>query len=254
METILKKGENNLRNDINIIIFGGYVNGYSIARTIKETYDIKPIILDYKKLFSSKSKLCDFMLTYDPKKEEEKFLEHMKVIGQKLEGKKNIIFVTNDEWLIPLSIHRKELEKYFIYTFSDWEIIKNLTIKKNLYRLCEDLQISFPKTQIIDKESIYKIKTLKLPILLKPSNVVNYIKSIKGKRNNVFNNYDDALSFLKICFEKYNDLIIAQEYIPGGVENLYTASTYSNKVVFKKISIGYRLSQYLQAGTITSGY
>lgn len=50
----------------------------------------------------------------------------MKVIGQKLEGKKNIIFVTNDEWLIPLSIHRKELEKYFIYTFSDWEIIKIL--------------------------------------------------------------------------------------------------------------------------------
>lgn len=244
-----------MKDEANIIIFGGYVNGYSIARTINETYSLKPFIFDYKKQFSSKSKFVNYRMTYNPA-ETEKFIQDLKNFGKKTKDKKNIIFVTNDEWLIPLAKHKKDLEEYYIYTFSDWEVIKQLTIKKNLYQLCEQLEIPYPQTEVIDKQNINKIKKLKTPILIKPSNVVNYINSVKEKRNNVFDNYNDAEQFIIKCFKKYEDLLIAQEYIPGGVENLYTATTYSNKDgLLLGISIGHKLSQYPpEAGTITSGY
>ncbi|SIN78769.1 Predicted ATP-dependent carboligase, ATP-grasp superfamily [Acetomicrobium flavidum] len=243
-----------MKDNTNIIILGGYINGYSIARTIYETYGIMSYIFDYRSHFSSKSKIVYYKIVPNPRYVD-KFLEYMICFGNKNKERNNILFVTNDEWLVPLAKHKEELEKYYMYTFSDWNIIEKLTIKKNLYQLCENIKIPYPHTMFIDQCNIDNIKLLEYPILIKPSNVVCYINTIQGKRNNIFNNYSDAIQFLNKCFQKYNDLFIAQEYIPGGVENLYTATTYSNKnAVLKGISIGHKLSQYPpEAGTMTAG-
>jgi len=241
---------------MNIIIFGGYVNGYSIARTIYETYGIRSHIFDYVKRFSSRSKIVSYHMTSNPTKETTKFLDEMRRFAETMKDKENIIFVTNDEWLIPLAKHRSDLEKYFTYTFSNWEVIEQLTIKKNLYQLCGTLEIPYPRTKVIDEYNIGMIDELQCPLLVKPSSVVNYMAITKEKRNNVFSNHAEAKNFLKKSFENYKDLFIVQEYIPGGPENLYTATTYSNKNGFLKgISIGRKLSQNPpEAGTITSGY
>lgn len=245
-----------MNSDTNVIIFGGYVNGYSIARTIYETYGIKSHIFDYVKRFSSKSRIVSYHMTHSPAKETTKFLDDIKDFGKATNGKENIIFVTNDEWLIPLAKYKSDLEEHFTYTFSDWEVIEKLTIKKNLYKLCETLGIPYPNTKVIDEDSVDMIDDLQCPLLVKPSSVVNYMMITKERRNNVFNNHTEAKNFLRRSFKNYKDFFIVQEYIPGGPENLYTATTYSNKNGFLKgISIGHKLSQNPpEAGTITAGY
>ena len=243
-------------NDFNILIFGGYVNGYSIARTIYETYNIKPYIFDYRNHFSKKSKILNYINTFDPNNQTEEFIYDLIKFGKDNKKKQNIIFVTNDEWLIPISQNRKVLDEYFVLPFSEWNIIEKLTIKENLYKLCDEINLDYPKTELINQKNVENIKKLKFPILIKPSNVVKYINNIGGKRNHIFENFNNANLFLENSFKKYDENFVVQEYIPGGVENLYTATTYSNKEgEIKGISIGHKLTQYpSEAGTITSGY
>lgn len=241
------------------VIFGGYVNGYSIVRTFYDTYKIKSIVCDYKKRITCYSSFCTHKIVSDPKSNEASFLKEIKKIGIELQ-KKNftpVIIATNDEWLIPLSMHRHELEDIFIYSFSEWDTIEKLTIKENLYKYCDELDIKYPKTAVITKGDFEEELEMKAPLLIKPSEVVKYIELFPGeKRNNIFNNVIEVKKFAEEKFSKgYSGKFILQEYIPGGIENLYTITTYSDRIGrLKGASIGHKLTQNPpEAGTITSG-
>lgn len=80
------------------VIFGGYVNGYSLARTLQETYKIKSIICDYTNSISYYSKFCEYRVVTDPQKNEELFVEEVQNIGKLIREDKKIpiLIVTND--------------------------------------------------------------------------------------------------------------------------------------------------------------
>lgn len=243
------------------VIFGGYVNGYSITRTFYQTYGIQSIICDCVKNISFYSKMCKQITVSDPKYNEDKFIYEMENIGKDLREKNivPIIITTNDQWLIPLSKHRERLEKYFVYSFSEWNIIEKLTIKKHLYKYCDELNVIYPKTFICSKSEFNEMHLqMKLPILVKPSEVVDFVSLFPNeKRNYIFNTIDELKAFLNDKFTRgYESSFVLQEYVPGGVENLYTITTYSDRksLKLKGVSIGHKLTQYpKEAGTITSG-
>lgn len=241
------------------VIFGGYVNGYSIARTFYETYGIKSVICDYKKRLTYYSSICIHKIVSDPKGKEEVFLQEIRDIGLELkaEGYKPIIIATNDEWLIPLSKHRNQLEEIYLYSFSEWDIIEKLTIKENLYKYCDELNIKYPITRVWTPDNLDEAVNMSAPFLIKPSEVVKYIDLFPGvKRNNIFESLAEVKEFARQKFnEGYDGKFILQEYIPGGIENLYTITTYSDRMgKLKGVSIGHKLTQNPpEAGTITSG-
>lgn len=240
------------------VVFGGYVNGYSLARTFKETYNIKSIICDYTNSISYYSEFCEYRIVTDPQKNEELFVEEVQNIGKLIREDKKIplLIVTNDIWLIPLSKYKEELEKIFMYTFSDVETINELANKNKLYELCDKIGVDYPKTYKYNNYN-ESIENLTPPLLIKPSNVPEFIGYFPNKkRNGVFSTLEDARAYLEEIYSKgYKDEMIIQEYIPGGVENLYTCTTYSTqKGIVKGVSVGCKLSQYPEeAGTITSG-
>ncbi|HHY80202.1 MAG TPA: hypothetical protein GX516_07655 [Thermoanaerobacter sp.] len=250
-----------MKDDTNIIIFGGYVNGYSIARTIYETYGIIPYIFDYRVHFSYKSKIINYQVIPNPK-DTEIFLDYLIDFGKRNYYRKNIIFVTNDEWLMPLSQHRKQLERYYIYTFSGWEIIEQLTIKNNLYQLCETIKIPYPLTVIINQSNISSVKMLKYPMESAKKLTLFYypmlsffletdekkrdkrrLISMPGRRSNQKTFFDEVIDkrsprnhFLKV----YD--IVNWTPIEKGLEILYDPSngrpSYPPLVMFKALFLG----------------
>lgn len=244
--------------DFKPVIFGGFVNGYSLARTFYETYKISSHIVDIEKSISYYSKFCDYSIVSDPRKDIQNFISEVKEIG--LSIKKNnkipILLATNDIWLIPLAKCKSELEAIYLYSFSDWDIINKLINKNHLYKLSDFLNIPYPKTLVCTNKNT-EINDLTPPLIVKPSNVVEYLSFFPNtKRNNIFEKEEDAVDFINYVYNKgYQDKFIIQEFIPGGVENLYTCTSYSNKKgLLKGASVGYKLSQYPdEAGTITSG-
>ncbi|WP_371372116.1 ATP-grasp domain-containing protein [Sporomusa aerivorans] len=241
------------------VIAGGYVNAYSIARTFHETYGINSLICNYQSDFTSYSSFCECINVPDPRYCEQPLLAAMREIGLKLahQGKKAILFVTGDEWLTIFSKHKHVLEDIFEFTFPDWNVVEQLTIKDKLYKLCDKLLIKYPKTCVCFTNNISDCKALKPPILIKPSSVTDFISAFsRGPRNQVFSSHEEVAQYIQKKFiEGYSSPFIVQEYIPGGIENLYTITTFSdsNKVL-KGVSIGHKLTQYPKdAGTITSG-
>ncbi len=240
------------------VIFGGYVNGYSLARTFKETYGIDSLICDHLINISSYSIFCEYQLVTNPQLNEQKFVEDVKCVGTSIRNNNQIplLIVTNDIWLIPLSKYKKELEEIFLYSFSDAKIINELANKKILYEICEKINISYPKTYKYNgsNKNFYNLLP---PVLIKPSNVPKFISFFPDKkRNGVFETLEEAQNYLNELYSRgYQDDMIIQEYIPGGVENLYTCTTYSTRMgIVKGVSVGCKLSQYPpEAGTITSG-
>jgi D-aspartate ligase len=240
-------------------IFGGFVNGYSIARTIYETYGIKSVICDYSKKFSYYSSFVDYKIVPDPKIDEEIFINHILELGKEdITNCPKVIFTTNDEYMIPLSKGRKKVEKYFVYPFADWNVIKKLTVKSELYNICENLKIPFPATHRVFSEKDLKKLKLKFPILVKPILVVDYVKIFKGmKRNVVFENKSELNKYvLNIIKSGYKGGLLLQEYVKGETENLFTVTSYVGKDgKMKGVSTGYKIKQYpKEAGTIQTGF
>ncbi len=240
------------------IILGGYVNGYSLARTFKETYNVNSFVCDYVKQISCYSVFCDFKLVSNPQINEKKFITEMILLGNiiRKNGEIPILLVTNDIWLIPMSKNKHKFNDLFIYSFSDWNIIERLANKSMLYDYCDTIGANYPRTvKCTSVNSDYN--KLLTPLLVKPSNVTSFIKHFpRIKRNNIFYDYNEVKIFLnKIFNQGYEHDMIIQEYIPGGPENLYTCSTYSDKNgILKAASVGCKLSQFPhEAGTITSG-
>lgn len=240
------------------VIFGGYVNGYSLARTFYELYEIDSVVCDVKKNITKNSYFCKYIIVPDPQKNEDDFIRFVKELGEKLVDKDEIpvLLVTNDIWLIPLGKHKEILKSVYKYTFSDWEVIKLLANKSSLYKLSDTIGVSYPKTHRYNIENS-DFKHLLPPLLIKPSNVPMFINSFpRFNRNHIFSSYQSAEQFLHNVYSTgYEDDMIIQEFIPGGVENLYTCTSYSDrKGNIKGVSVGCKLSQYPEeAGTITSG-
>ena len=240
------------------VIFGGYVNGYSLARTFNETYNVESIICDYTKNIACYSKFCNYKIITNPQKNEEQFIKDVEKIGRliRINDEIPILLVTNDIWLMPLSKYKNILQEIFVYTFSDSEIIDELANKNTLYELCGKIGVDYPKTHryCIENKDFYQLKP---PLLIKPSNVPEFINYFpNNKRNEIVSTIEEASSYLERIYSVgYQGEMIIQEYIPGGVENLYTCTTYSTQYgKVKGVSVGYKLSQYPEnAGTITSG-
>jgi D-aspartate ligase len=241
------------------VIFGGYVNGYSLARAFYETYKIKSVICDIERKFSYHSIFCNLIIVENPNKNVEKFIYSVKNIGKAIrsESKLPLLLVTNDIWLIPLAKYKNELEDIYIYSFSGWDIIEKFVNKNTLYSVSDLLGIPYPKTVIIDSNKNINIKQLNCPLLVKPSDVNQYTHFFPDKkRNRIFDTEEKTLEYIEsIYINNYTGCFIIQEYIPGGVENLYTCTTYSNNNgEIKAASTGCKLSQSpAEAGTITSG-
>jgi len=238
------------------IICDSFINTLGLVRSFGEE-GINSIVIDFKKGIATASKYASWIKSPHPK-EEESFILFLIALGKKLRTK-GFILVTNDIWLLPIARNKKRLEKYFIVPMSNWDIVNNALNKTFLYDFAKRYHISHPKTCIIKNLDIDydKLKGLRYPIILKPSMTTDFTGVVEEPRNTIVKDEKDLKRWLE-SIRKYqfkNIEIIAQEYIPGGIETLYTITSYTDmNGQLKAFSIGHKIRQYpLNAGTITSG-
>lgn len=241
------------------VILGGYVNGLGLVRSLGQA-GITSIIIDYERNIASHSRyVCDHFISPHPAMETEAFIEFMVEIGKQL-PQKGVLFCTNDIWLIPVSKCQKKLEPYYFYPMSSWDVIERCEDKAQLYKLATEAEIPHPKT--ITVNSIMELKEYEsdvpYPCVLKPSITVGFMEKLGSSGRTLHIETVEEMAYWKkrmIEVELTDTPLILQEFIPGGTENLYTLTAYSNKdgniIAY---STGHKIRQNPpDAGTIVSG-
>ena len=221
------------------ILFGSDRNVYGMAIGFYEEYKIHSIAVCKLKYIETKySKLLEFYSNSDIEKKEV-FLKTLHDIKEKYHNSKLILIACSDVYARLIIENKKELEKDFIVPYIDEDMMNSLIIKENFYKTCEKYDLNYPKTVICNKKNYKNIKlNFDFPIIVKPSDSVNYWKSsFEGKKKIFLLNTEEE--FRKILNNVYSstydkDLII-QEYIPGDDTALRVLNAYvdsNHKVTF----------------------
>ena len=124
-------------------IFGGFVNGLGIARSLAKD-GIQSDVFDVSECLAAQSSSASFIQSPSPV-DEYKFIQF--IIKHSLKQKlKPVCFITNDIWLVPLLKNREKLEEYMHFPMSCWNIIEKCYDKEYLSNHCKIHKIPHPKS------------------------------------------------------------------------------------------------------------
>lgn len=222
--------------NFDVLLIGTDVNAYYMARNFHEEYGIKSYVLGrVPMLFTSLSKIVDLTIVPDLL-EPGIFIKTLKDMALKIGNKKIILIGCNDDYVLEIVKNKDELSKYYLFNYTDMDLFLKLANKEMFYESFKDSGIDFPKTCFYDvKKDLGKLEEVKgfeFPIIVKPSNVVEYHKCTFANQAKVYklNSLEEIIRVIKeIKDAGYSDKLIIQEFIPGDDHMLFDCVFYCDR-------------------------
>jgi predicted ATP-grasp superfamily ATP-dependent carboligase len=210
-------------------ILGRYITSDLGTLRSLSSKNIPTVVLNpYKKQISSFSKYYRGITCPNPKQNEDPYVNFLIDIGKNLNAK-GVLIPNGDAEVHTILKNKNRLEKYYLFTSSDYKTTEKLLNKKLFYKLVDKLEIPYPKTHFIDDESnILKIsKKTTYPCILKPIHS-DYFKTDFKTRLFFIKNKEELVKKYKISTTK-NHKVMVQEIIPGGSENNHGFNAYFDR-------------------------
>jgi len=210
-------------------IIGSYITtGLGIARSLGRQ-GVPVIWIDYKPSQSGfYSKYCEGLVCPNPKEKEEKYIDFLLEIGEKL-NQKGVLFPISDTNTLTLLKYKKKLEKYYTIPMSDIETAKIFINKQIFYWTLEKHDIPIPKTyfplNISDVRDISE--EINYPCLIKPAYSDSFRYDFKTKLF-VADSNDKLIDEYMRAGLKHHDVVI-QEVVPGDAGHMYGFNAYYDK-------------------------
>jgi predicted ATP-grasp superfamily ATP-dependent carboligase len=153
----------------------------------------------------------------------------LKDLGKKL-IKKAVLYPCQDINVLLVSKYRNELKNYYHVILPSHGVVKMLSNKLSFYNYAQENNLPIPPTFIIKNYADAKNAALKLkyPSVLKPPvRSSKWLKNTSEKAFKVFN-ADEFISIFQ-QYKNLSDIMMAQEWIEGSDNNLYSCNCYFNK-------------------------
>lgn len=220
--------------DFDVVLVGTDINAYYMARNFYEAYNIKPHVVGRVPMkFTSLSKILKLTIKEDLLNEEI-FVNTLIDLSKKINKEKIILIGCTDDYVSLIIKNKKKLKDYFLFNYVDDELLEKLVNKEKFYSSFKDFDLDLPKTYIYDlntslKELNKTIKDFMYPLIIKPSNVVEYhVHSFEGmSKVYKLNNFEEVEKCLTdIKNSGYRDSVIIQEFIPGDDTLLFDSVFY----------------------------
>lgn len=212
-----------------ILLLGSDINTYYMARCYHELYSKKADVLGKEKMrFTYKSSIIN--ISYNDNLRKEEYFSDILIEYSKKHYKEKVLLIPCHDIYVRLVVeNKKELEKYYIFNLPSYEITNNLLIKEKFYQTYKNLE--FPKTYIYNLNDKLEIENFNYPLILKPSNGIEYYKHDFLNQAKVYklNNIEEVKKTINQIKESgYKETLIIQEYIEGDDTNLFDSVFYVN--------------------------
>ena len=214
------------------MLFGGDINTYSVARAFYEEYGIRSFVFGkYPTGPSYGSKIISYHANVKIDTDDY-FMKVVKKFCNLHSDKKVITIGCGDSYVALLSRHKDELPKNAIAPYIDFELMDKLQQKELFYSLCDKYGIDYPDTYIYKKGMDPNAALpFKFPVILKPSNGINYWQHEFPTQEKVYTIRDQE-TLVKVINDiygaGYDDSLIIQDMIPGNDEYMRVLTSYSD--------------------------
>ena len=224
------------------IVVGCDILAYSYVRELNRAFGIEQTIVlaaaDIKML--STSRFTDYRLIPDVHDAEVLYATLEGIAAEFAHENPNIVpmvFGCDDCHARMLSEAKPRLEAAgIVVPYIDFDLLDDITQKRRFYELCEELDIPFPKTWYFDcgnGPDELPVNEFPYPLIAKPSNSAQFQDaepSIDGWRKiyEIESPEELAQVWRSIRTSDYNNLLVLQDFIPGGDDAIRTLTTFSD--------------------------
>ena len=224
------------------VVFNCHITGLAVARALGRR-GVPVIALDrddkgygLHSRYVAAAGLCPY-----PLDDERAFIDLLLEIGAAL-GQKAVLFPCLDEWVFAVARHRRELEEFYLFPFSELDTIERLLDKNLLYKTCEAQGIPIPRTWYVGEQSPAEIAAeIPFPCIVKPALQREFTNEFGDK---VFR-AESRADFLALCERAAHHPLLAQEIVGAGVDSFYSLCSYLGRDgAAKGLFVGRKLEQY----------
>jgi predicted ATP-grasp superfamily ATP-dependent carboligase len=211
------------------VVLGMFETGLAVGRSLGRA-GIKVLGLDAVRKVGFYSKYMDAMICPHPLEREEEFIAFLVRIaaGERL---RPVLFLTSDEFLLPVSRNRKDLEPYYLMNLPEPQIIECIADKYRQHELALEAGIPVPQTFVAaDMGRLLEIKDrIPFPAFVKGAEVTLWRKKMgDASKGFVVHTREDLMNAFKLIFERGATGLV-QEIIQGPDTSHYKASCYVSR-------------------------
>lgn len=217
------------------IIVGTDINAYNMAISFHEEYKIRPILVGKGVLPFTNLSTIPRAIEYDKKlADPSQFAKILISVAKKYEdeAEKLILVGTNDLYVRLIIENRDILKNYFVFNYIEEELMNDLQIKSNFYKLCAQYDIDIPTTIFYDCKTDGDFEQdMMYPVIIKPSNGIEYSRHPFEGQAKVFKveSKEEVQKVIDMIKNSgYKDQLIIQDYIPGEDTAMWDSVVYVN--------------------------
>jgi D-aspartate ligase len=210
-----------LPNKIGAVIAGGDYLGLGILRTLAKK-GIPAILLDHEHCISKYSKYHVRFFKSPHPSETDNYVDFLIQLAKKKGMQGWIIFPTDDQTVYLLSRYKEILKNYYRIPTPCWEVIRNVYIKKETYKIAEKNGILIPKIYDINSFEQLVGADLQYPLVIKPSISHRFYSKTRNKAIRINNKEELIKTYKRVSHIIDPTEILVQDFIPGGPKNLYS--------------------------------
>jgi len=221
----MKPGE---RSNIAVVL-GMFETGLAVGRSLGRN-GIKVVGLDSIKKVGFYSRYIDAVICPHPSEFEQEFIAFLMRVAAK-EKMRPALFITSDEFLLPVSRNRKELEQHYLMNLPSHQIIECISDKFRQYTLALNAGIPVPRTFFADDmdQVLNMIDRIPLPAFIKGAEVTLWRKKMGvASKGFVVNTKEELINTFEMVFKRGANGLV-QELIPGPDKNHYKSSCYLSR-------------------------
>ena len=196
------------------IVVGGDFQGLGIVRSLGRK-NIPVCVVDDEFSISRFSRYATYVAPVASLREEERTVDTILEIGDKLGLRGWVLFPTRDETVAAFARYRPRLAEFFSVPTPEWTTTQWVWDKRNTYRLANQLDIPTPRTfypsQLADLDKI----DLKFPVAIKPAIKEHFFYATKAKAWRANNAAELRALFVRAAAQVEFGEVMIQDLIPG---------------------------------------
>jgi predicted ATP-grasp superfamily ATP-dependent carboligase len=156
----------------------------------------------------------------------ENLIEVLEELGPQLD-QRAVLIPSADRSVAQISRHRERLEPWYHTVLPDADTVETLIDKARFYAFAQERDLPIPATRFLRSrdDALAAAETLRFPCIIKPPFKTNaWMKNVKSKAVMTRSAEELIDSFERLS--SWTDLLIVQQWIQGGEQNLFSCNAY----------------------------